>query len=90
MKAHITEEMVTKLGDALGPNSPWTPAERTVIKWRAGMYGSFYSVLWEAITRADSLNLEKLGEGFPLEVYGYIQWKKGDLATRLWAAGLDI
>ena len=45
--------------------------EQAVMEWQYGILGGFKSTLWEAITRADSQNLEALGKGFPDEVNGY-------------------
>lgn len=68
----------------------WTEAEKAVVKWQFRMNGSFFSALWEAIKYADDFNLARLHIAFPIEVEGFRQWTRGDLAQRLRAAGLKI
>jgi hypothetical protein len=38
--------------------------------------GDFYSSLFEAISRADEINLERLAQGFPEEVAAYKCWTR--------------
>ena len=71
-------------------SSEWTTAEKCVIKWQFRLLGHFRRALFQAIAMADDDNLELLSRGFPDEVAGYKAWTRGDLATRLRDAGLDI
>ena len=41
---------------------------QSLIKYQYRMIGDFFKCLWEAIYRADEVNLEKLALGFPLHV----------------------
>jgi hypothetical protein len=68
----------------------WTEAEKGVVKWQFRLLGGFKTALWDAITKADEDNLERLSRGFPTEVEGYEMWTRGDLAPRLRQAGLVI
>lgn len=68
----------------------WTEAEKLVVRWQFGLLGDFRQALMVAIARADDINLAKLSEGFETEVTGFLAWSRGDLATRLRAAGLEI
>lgn len=45
-----------------------TDEEDAIMQWKYGYCGDFYQALWEAIARADLLNLVRLEMGFPLEV----------------------
>lgn len=45
--------------------------ENAVMRWQYRMMGGFESALWDAISRADTNNLNALGMGFPIEVGGY-------------------
>jgi hypothetical protein len=51
-----------------------TKSERFIVKWQYGILGDFHAALIEAIKRADTDNLEKLRQGFPEEVGGYINY----------------
>jgi len=42
--------------------------EAMVYKWKVGMYGNFFALLWGAMTKADPTNLAKIAKGFPKEV----------------------
>ena len=79
-----------KIHEALGPDSPFTGAEKSVIKWQYGQYGDFYMSLWDAIRKADETNLRRLELGFPVEVAGFRAWAYGDLGERLRAWGLRV
>lgn len=68
----------------------WTQAEKEVVMWQFRLIGDFKKALWDAICRADELNLARLEMGFPTEIEGYRAWAMGDLARRLRAAGLSI
>jgi len=77
------------LGKILGEDSPWTPAEKWVVKWQYRLLGDFETALAEAICRADDGNLDRLARGFPNQVAGFLAWNRGDLAERLRAAGFS-
>lgn len=47
------------------------------------MGGSFTRALFEAIAKADRMNLYKLEEVFPEEVQGYRAYAHGDLRERI-------
>ena len=49
-----------------------TEIERAVFDWQYHLTGDFRTALWQAITRADEGNLQRLHEGFPNEVEGYL------------------
>ena len=68
------------------PNEP--PEEKAVLKWQWGLYGDFFTALFDAIKRADDQNLERLRLGFPIEVTGFVEWNRGDLAKKLRAKGV--
>lgn len=68
----------------------WTRPEKEVVAWQFNLIGDFKKHLWEAISRADHKNIEKLRRGFPELIEGYEMWSSGDLGTRLRRAGLDI
>jgi len=68
----------------------WTDAEKWIIQWQFRILGDFHTGLFQAISRADEGNLDRLRLGFPDEVDGYKAWAHGDLGTRLRAAGLEI
>ncbi len=63
----------------------WTNAEKQLIKWQFNLHGSFYTALFDAIQKADPINLKLLEKGFPDEVQGFRQWQNenGELADRI-------
>jgi hypothetical protein len=65
-------------------------AEKWVIKWQYRLLGDFETALAHAIALADERNLQRLNDGFPTQVSGFLAWSQGDLAQRLRKAGLDI
>lgn len=65
-----------------------TASAKAVVKWQFGLYGDFYTTLWNAIKMADEENLGRLHKGFPTEVEGYLAWTRGGLATELRAKGV--
>ena len=50
--------------------------EMAVVEWQYRMCGGFKSALWDAIKRADIGNLERLREGFPVEVDGFMMFSQ--------------
>lgn len=50
--------------------------EMAVVRWQYRMNGGFYTSLWDAITKADDVNLNRLAYGFPAEVEGYILYTR--------------
>jgi hypothetical protein len=65
-------------------------AEKWVVKWQFRLLGDFETALAECITRADDRNLERLADGFPTQVSGFLAWSRGAMAQRLRKAGLDL
>lgn len=51
-----------------------TPGEQSLWKWQFREHGGFYMALWNAISKADQNNIEKLGRGFPGEVRAYLRF----------------
>ena len=51
--------------------APVTEGEHSLYRWQYYLTGDFEQKLWEAITQADSKNLERLGLGFPEHVEAY-------------------
>jgi len=82
-----TQEQIAK---ALGSSSPWSPGVKSLIKWRFGLHGDFYSALWNAIKVADQRNLGRIALGFPEEIEAFNQWSYGDLGEILRESGLGI
>ena len=68
----------------------FTAGEKWIVQWQFRLLGDFNKALVEAIMRADDNNLQRLRNGFPDEVQGFLAWNRGDLAERLKEAGLDI
>ena len=52
-----------------------TPEEDAIMQWHYGYYGTFYKALFEAICRADDMNIDLLALGFPVEVSAYKRYK---------------
>lgn len=53
--------------------------KRAVEEWyfyQKGTSGGFQTALFDAIQRADALNLEKLAEGFPFQVQAFKLWQQ--------------
>ena len=48
-----------------------TAGEVMLVKWQYNMLVDFYKALFEAIARADGVNLYKLSLGFPEEVLAF-------------------
>jgi hypothetical protein len=71
-------------------SSDFTESDKAVVKWQFNIQGDFLNALWNAIMLADEDNLERLGRGFPVQVQGFKDWNKGNLAQRLRQAGLMI
>ena len=67
-----------------------TVHEQLVLKWQFGLYGSFYTALWQAMTLADPENLLRLEKGFPEQVAALKEWRYGTMAARLQLAGLPV
>jgi len=67
----------------------FTEGEKWVVKWQFRLLGDFQTSLAEAISKADDDNLKRIALGFPDQVQGFLGWNRGDLATRLRAAGLE-
>lgn len=57
-----------------------TPGERFIVEWQFGICGDFKRNLAEAMTTADTVNLNKMRAGFPDEVDAYINYGQ----TRGW------
>jgi hypothetical protein len=53
----------------------FSPEEICIVRWQLNDYGGYYTALMEAITRADSQNLEKLRKGYPVEVAAIERFK---------------
>lgn len=71
----------------------WSEGEKFIIRWQfnsLGLLSDFETALADAIKVADSDNLVRLSQGFPVEVGGFRAWSNGHLGQRLRAAGLDI
>lgn len=68
----------------------FTKEERLYIMAMHGRTGDFFRTLFEAIERADTVNLERLRAGFPKEVAAQQAWRNGDLSDRIRAAGYVI
>ena len=51
-----------------------TPGERFIVEWQFGISGDFKRSLAAAMTSADTVNLNKMREGFPNEVEAYINY----------------
>ncbi len=47
------------------------PEGAAIYDWQYRMCGDFQTALWDAITRADEDNLDRLASGFPVEVRAY-------------------
>jgi len=62
--------------------------ETILLKWQYRMYGDFYTALFDAITRADDTNCEKLALGFPREVMAFRLWQTTWIAESLRVRGL--
>lgn len=60
----------------------FSEADKQALRWQYGLFGSFYTSLYDAIKHADRSNLVKLAKGFPVEVEGYLNWTEGDLNER--------
>jgi hypothetical protein len=52
--------------------------ERFIVDWQYRMLGGFFSSLAEALTRADTVNREKLRRAFPDETQAMIDYKETD------------
>lgn len=48
-----------------------SPSELFIYKWKLGILGDFKKSLMHTITLADSSNLSRLEEGFPMEISAY-------------------
>ena len=83
----IVEEFQQKIREFLA-NPDEAPAAKAVLKWQWRLYGDFYTALWEAIKRADDENLGRLAQGFPVEVKGFLEWNRGNLADELRKKGV--
>ncbi len=72
-------------------NSPdWDDVAKMAVRWQYGMYGDFFTALFQLLARADEINFAKLALGFPAEAEAVRQWRETDLAERLRKAGLEI
>ena len=66
-------------------------AERRLCDWQYQRSGSFFTKLFDAMTKADNINLGRLGEGFPEEVAAFRRFRDekdywSGIETR-WEAG---
>ena len=50
--------------------------EQAIVKWQFGLYGHFYTALFNSIKMADEHNLAKLAKAYPIEVGGFIKFKE--------------
>lgn len=50
--------------------------QKAVYDWNYRVVGGFKKALWEAITMADDQDLKALEAGFPVEVGGYLKYRK--------------
>ena len=50
--------------------------QQALIEWQYRFCGDFKKALWEAICRADEGNLERLKQGFPVEVSAYLKFSR--------------
>ncbi len=66
------------------------PAESYIVRWQYRLLGDFQALLAQTIARADDNNQMALSLGFPLEVRAHRAWRKGDMAQRLRAKGLEL
>ena len=51
-----------------------TAEEQVVVKWQFGLYGGFYTTLFELIKQASDNNLFRLELGLPIEVGGFLKY----------------
>lgn len=49
--------------------------ERKFCEWKHNKSDSFYNALFETIFKADSININRLAEGFPEEVWAVKKYK---------------
>lgn len=49
--------------------------ERHLIEWQYNCGGFFFTMLWNAISRADDGNLARLSLGFPEDVEAYLRFR---------------
>jgi hypothetical protein len=50
--------------------------ERVIIDWQYRLCGDFKRTLFAAIAAADDDNLERLGNGFPIEVSAFLKFQR--------------
>ena len=68
----------------------FTPGEVKLLEWQLGHTGSFYTALFDLISKADHLNQATMRRAFPSEVDAFISWSEGDLARRFRDMGLEV
>ena len=50
--------------------------QRALVEWQYRMCGDFRRALWKAIIYADDGNLERLRQGFPIEVSAFLKFSR--------------
>ena len=86
-----TEQLYSRLR-AILESPDFTGGEKRYIEFQWSTLlrpGSFYSALFEAISRADPENLARLRLAFPEEVDAVVAWREGDFAERVAAMGVS-
>jgi hypothetical protein len=63
----------------------FTTAERRLCDWQYERSGSFFTKLFDAMSKADNTNLNRLGEGFPDEVEAFKRYRD----ERGWWQGME-
>jgi hypothetical protein len=88
---------LTELADASGrqkvhvmESAVFTKGEKSYLAFYLGSCGGFSRALFEAIARADSVNLGRLAVSFPEEVQGFVAWTQGDLHDRALGVAQEV
>lgn len=62
--------------------------DKLAIEWQFRMFGGFRTKLWDALTAADTGNLEKLRLAFPKDVAALERFRTGALRHKLASLGM--
>ena len=57
---------------------------KRLVDWQMGRTGAFWTLMFEAMNRADGQNLDRLQEAFPEEVLAYRSYSQGTEKDANW------
>lgn len=83
----MSDEARAKRAAAL-ESDEWTEGEKMILRWQYRELGGFWTHFFEALCRADDVNLDHLHRAFPSVVDAMRSWRYGDLGERLRDADL--